>query len=1225
LPKFSELDPDSDYALIISYDAETDTPIIEAYTQLPADSTSDTLSSVYLSACDFSEPVRVCHEKCKSNCKGTETFVNVRRVSPDDIPNTCPPSTPPPTSTSQNRQSSPTKSAHHHPPENEQADVFVKKKYKPVAKKVRPVAATLPDKFRIVRNIDGDPLADMPTLDPVPPPFQPTGRYTEERKEGIDKAHPEGFLWDEERNLMHDFMCKQNEGFAWNDSERGSFRTDFFPPVEFPVIPHEPWIQRNIPIPPGIYNEVCKIVKTKIAAGVYEPSNSSYRSRWFCVLKKDGKSLRAVHSLEPLNAVTIAHSGVTPIPDHLAERFAGRACGAMFDLYVGYDERLIAESSRDLTTFQTPYGALRLVTLPMGWTNSVPIFHDDVTFILQPEIPDFTIPYIDDVPVKGPPTRYIQPDGSYETIPENPKIRRFVWEHFQNLNRIVQRMKYCGGTFSAHKLALCVPEIIVVGHRCTYEGRLPDESKTAAVVKWGPCKDLSEVRAFLGTIGVLRIFIRNFAHRAHHLVKLTRKDTPFEFGPDQLAAQADLKEALITSPALRPINYDSTSPVILAVDTSYIAVGYFLCQCDPDDPRKRYYSRFGSITLNDREARFSQPKLELYGLYRALRALRLYVIGVRNLIIEVDARYIRGMINNPDIAPNASMNRWIIAILMFHFTLVHVPGTLHGPDGLSRRPRQPDDDEVIDDSDEFEDWIDRVHSFVHIVNKQAPRHNSPKFVSTFVQRQDLSGEEEDDRQSSFEDSYEAIPRSDAAKAEDERILKVKKWLVDLQRPNKLTDAEFSSFIRYCVEFFVDSNRLWRKDPQGAHKIVAPPSKRMSILRNAHDAVGHKGFYATRAHILERFWWPSMQPDVQWFIRTCHLCQLRSLRKILIPPVVATPAPLFTKIYVDTMHMPPSQGFKYIVQGRCSLCTWPEFRMLRKESAKALADWIFEDILCRWGSLREIVTDNGPAFVKALAYLSKKYKINHIRISGYNSRANGIVERPHFDVRQSLYKVADGDQKRWALVAFLVFWAERITVRRRMGCSPYFAVTGAHPIIPLDIIEATYLLPAPDSVLSSTDLIARRAIALQKRSEDLSKLRSTVFDARRKAAARFEKKHHRTIRDYDFHKGDLVLVRNTQIEKALNRKMRARYTGPVLVVSRNYGGAYILCELDGSVFHRPVAAFRLIPYLARRSIPFPDNFIDIDTARLRELEETDDVDDDFEPPDVLSDDLSDEEE
>jgi hypothetical protein len=206
-------------------------------------------------------------------------------------------------------------------------------------------------------------------------------------------------------------------------------------------------------------------------------------SQWFCILKKDGKALRPVHSLEPLNRVTIQHSGVPPIPEHLAEQFGGCACGGMFDLYVGYDERLIAESSQDYTTFQTPFGALRLVTLPMGWTNSVPLFHDDVTFISQAEIPHVTIPYIDDVPIKGLMTTYQNVDDSYETIPKNPGIRQFVWEHFENLNRVVQRMKYCGGTFSGPKLYLCVPEIFVLGHRCTPEGRLPDELRVSAIQK----------------------------------------------------------------------------------------------------------------------------------------------------------------------------------------------------------------------------------------------------------------------------------------------------------------------------------------------------------------------------------------------------------------------------------------------------------------------------------------------------------------------------------------------------------------------------------------------------------------------------------------------------------------------------------------------------------------------------------------------------------------------
>src|SRR5271168_1265696 len=182
---------------------------------------------------------------------------------------------------------------------------------------------------------------------------------------------------------------------------------------------------------------------------------------------------------------------------------------------------------------------------------------DDVTHILRPEIPHVTQPYIDDVPVQGPATNYLQADGTEETIPQNSGIRRFVWEHFQDLNRVVQRMKYSGGTFSGFKSFLCRPEITVLGHRCTAKGRLPDQSRVDKITNWGPCKDLTDVRAFVGTIGVCRLFIANFAHRAHHLVKLTRKGAEWEFGADQLAAMEDLKQALLSSPALRPIDYHS--------------------------------------------------------------------------------------------------------------------------------------------------------------------------------------------------------------------------------------------------------------------------------------------------------------------------------------------------------------------------------------------------------------------------------------------------------------------------------------------------------------------------------------------------------------------------------------------------------------------------------------------------------------------------------------------
>jgi hypothetical protein len=702
------------------------------------------------------------------------------------------------------------------------------------------------------------------------------------------------------------------------------------------------------------------------------------------------------------------------------------------------------------------------------------------------------------------------------------------------------------------------------------------------------------------------MFIRNFAHRAHALTILTRKNQPFIFGPEQIAAQEDLKQALLDSPALRPIDYSSPSPVIFAVDTSHIAVGYHLCQCDPDDPKKRYFARFGSITLNEREARFSQPKLELYGLFRALGAMKLYLIGVRNLIVEVDARYIKGMLANPDLHPGASINRWILAILTFHFFLIHVPGTHHGPDGMSRRHPQPGDEP--NPPDDIDDWIDELYGFMHMINTDFPISQSQSRVAIFVSEvADITLPSDEGAIASYSD----VPRTVKAQLDDDRLVLVRKWLEDLQRPTDHSDSEYKSFVRYCMMFFLHAGKLWRKDTQQRHKLVATPGSRMAVLRAAHDDVAHKGFYATRSLIALRFWWPHMRADIAWFIRTCRLCQLRQIRNVLIPPTVAIPAPMFAKIYADTMHLPPSGGFKYIVQGRCSLTHFAEFRMLRKESGTALGDWLFEDVLCRWGGLTEIVTDNGPPFIKAVNYLAKKYHIHHIRISGYNSRANGIVERPHFDVRQALFKAIDGDQAKWYKAVYSIFWADRVTIRRRMGCSPYFAVTGTHPILPLDISEATYLLPPPTTTMTTTDLIATRAIALQKRHSHLSALHSRVMSARLQAAVRFERDHVATIRDFDFKKGDLVLVRNTAIEKSLNRKMRPRYIGPLVVISRNKGRAYIICELNGSVFDRPVAAFRVIPYFARKSISLPDldDFLDIPTDRLRDMESSEVTDPD----------------
>ncbi|KIK36916.1 hypothetical protein CY34DRAFT_26194 [Suillus luteus UH-Slu-Lm8-n1] len=143
-----------------------------------------------------------------------------------------------------------------------------------------------------------------------------------------------------------------------------------------------------------------------------------------------------------------------------------------------------------------------------------------------------------------------------------------------------------------------------------------------------------------------------------------------------------------------------------------------------------------------------------------------------------------------------------------------------------------------------------------------------------------------------------------------------------------------------------------------------------ILQEAYDCLSHKGFYPTWRTLTDCFWWLSLKKDIAWYIKTCHQCQLHSIEKVVIPSTVAVPTPLFHKAYTDLMHMPTSHGYSYIIQAWCSLSAWPEFR-----------------VLCRWGGVEEIVTNNSTPFVAALDWLLKKYHINHIHISAYNSCTN----------------------------------------------------------------------------------------------------------------------------------------------------------------------------------------------------------------------------------------------
>ncbi|PCH41818.1 hypothetical protein WOLCODRAFT_70431, partial [Wolfiporia cocos MD-104 SS10] len=179
----------------------------------------------------------------------------------------------------------------------------------------------------------------------------------------------------------------------------------------------------------------------------------------------------------------------------------------------------------------------------------------------------------------------------------------------------------------------------------------------------------------------------------------------------------------------------------------------------------------------------------------------------------------------------------------------------------------------------------------------------------------------------------------------------------------------------------------------------------------------------------------MWSDVRHHIRSCHQCQIRSTVKVQVPLTISTPSTIFTKVYLDIMRMPTARGFQYMIAARDDLSRASEGRALKRATAKNVAKFFWEEILCRY--------------------------------------ANGVVERGHFIIRESLVKACDGDLSSWPDLLPHAFFTDRITITRATGHSPYYLLFGVHPVLPFDLSEASFMTDAYRSGMSTADLLAHR--------------------------------------------------------------------------------------------------------------------------------------------------------
>ena len=138
--------------------------------------------------------------------------------------------------------------------------------------------------------------------------------------------------------------------------------------------------------------------------------------------------------------------------------------------------------------------------------------------------------------------------------------------------------------------------------------------------------------------------------------------------------------------------------------------------------------------------------------------------------------------------------------------------------------------------------------------------------------------------------------------------------------------------------------------------------------------------------------------------------------------------------------------------RDDLSGWAKYKVLRKASSRAVAKFIYEVWMARFGCPLLIVNDGGPENQALTKELLERFNVRNVQVAAYHPQSNGLVERGHHNILDAPVKLTapSGKPGNWPAHLAAVSWADRITVRKSTGMTPYRVVFGQECLLPVEI-------------------------------------------------------------------------------------------------------------------------------------------------------------------------------
>src|SRR6266542_1682992 len=286
------------------------------------------------------------------------------------------------------------------------------------------------------------------------------------------------------------------------------------------------------------------------------------------------------------------------------------------------------------------------------------------------------------------------------------------------------------------------------------------------------------------------------------------------------------------------------------------------------------------------------------------------------------------------------------------------------------------------------------------------------------------------------------------------------------------------------------------------------------LAHEHPLSEHFRLKATLTKLKKRYYWPKIKDDIKSYIQTCDQCQRRGkitdeneLHSIKIKEQFYQYGIEIVGSLTET-----SRGNKYIVVAIDYFIKYPKARALANANARNVANFLYEDIICRHECLRRIISDRGTHFNnQIIENLLKRFKIRHNLSTPYHPKTNGLVERFNKTLCESLAKLNE-ERENWDQYILPTLFAYRTKINKSTQFTPFYLTYGRK-------VKLLFDDDGNETEITLNDRVKEMSI-------DLTQAKEKVIENIEKSQSNQKKYNDRKIkRKSNLNIGDKVLLYN----------------------------------------------------------------------------------------------------